>query len=64
MKQEYIATIYTGKGYYYVGPDADSTGIKELVMADRKADTTFEVAYLYKFNPETAMPEGDPLWAV
>ena len=68
---EYIATVYTETGYYYVGPDADFEAILEEVRGDladpsqaSPGPSRITQVYVYDFDRLTSMPkEGDPLWS-
>ena len=63
---QYIATIYTVAGHYYLGPD---TNLRSLIADCKRDIKTGEGEYLithvyiYNYSETTHMPEGeDPLW--
>lgn len=59
---DYIATLYTDTGHFYIGPDS-YVNVLKLVQQDIAADTRILQVYIYEFDPVTSMPaEIDPEW--
>ena len=64
---EYIATVYTKTGHYYLGPDEDLKGIIDEAKEDiilGVGEFRVEQVYINPFDPETSMPDNDsdPRW--
>ena len=64
---EYIATIYTVGGYYYLGPDSDVSVLvfqaKEAIE-DGTGEYLVEQVYVHPANEDCNMPDcdQDPVW--
>ncbi len=56
---EYIATVYTGNEYYYIGPDSYRT-VYDNLQADILDVEGIDSAYISEFDGE--MPSGEPVF--
>tara|TARA_Y100000310_G_C19997712_1_gene497010 strand:+ start:106 stop:306 length:201 start_codon:yes stop_codon:yes gene_type:complete len=56
---QYIATVYTDNGYYYLGPDNFANVKNQLI--DDLSEIDVIKGYIYEFNDDTSMPDGDPV---